>query len=175
MVGRRYNRWRGSKPPHLNWVHFLFSLVPGIKPPVSAKAERFIVVSIGDTDGHGYDEKALPLLLALVDAHAPDHRIFTHTGVVAQFRSSKQKLQVVRELVAQVERLRAADPRFVELKIGIAEGELTGNFDRLGRVKAGAMGLLGDANIEAVRGEKISGDYARKLNLIAQGLEAETA
>jgi hypothetical protein len=140
---------------------------------VSAKAERFIVVSVGDTDGDGYDEHTLPVLLRLVDSHFPDHRRFTHTGVVGCFRTSRQKLETVRTLILEAERLRSEDSRFGSLKIGFAEGELIGEFDRRGRVIS-AM-LLGGAIAEAVASERASTDQKAKLESISRSLYAGNA
>jgi len=150
-------------------------LTLGEEEIVSAKSKNFIVVSIGEVGGYGYDEHSLPVLLRLVDSHAPDHRVYTHTGVVGHFFTSKKKLEIVRHLVSEAEALRAGDVRFADLKIGIAEGELIGEFDWLGRVKNGGVGLLGDANLEAVRAAKIPGAYKDKLNFIAQSLYEKTA
>ncbi len=141
---------------------------------MSAKAESFIVVTVGDAGGYGFDEHTLPMLLVLVDAFRPDYRSFTHTGVTAQFRTSRRKLIAVQKLVKAAEALRSNDARFAELKIGVAEGELIGEFDWLGRVKTTGMGLMGDANVEAVRSEK-AGDYEAKLTAIEQSLYERTA
>lgn len=134
---------------------------------MSAKIKNFIVVSIGDTGGYGYDEHSLPILLQLVDSSCPEHRVFTHTGVIGHFRTSRKNIEIVRRLVAEAESLRVGDVRFAELKIGVAQGDLIGEFDWLGRLKRGrgAVGLIGGAILEAVRCER-SGDYAGKLESI---------
>ena len=138
-----------------------------------AKAERFIVVSVGDTGGYGYDEHTLPILLTLVDSHRPDHRHFTHTGVLGCFRTSRKKLETVRVLLSEAERLRFGDSRFDSLKIGVAEGELIGEFDWRGRVRS-AM-LFGGAIVEAVSSERSSTSHQEKLESISRNLDAPKA
>ena len=132
-------------------------------------------MGLGDTNSYGYDEHALPVLLALADSYSPDYRVFTQTGVVVHFLTSKKKFEQARQLVASAESLRTSDARFSDLGIGVSEGELIGDFDFLGRVKAGGIGLIGDAIVEAVRGEKILGAYKEKLNSVAQSLHVQTA
>jgi hypothetical protein len=140
---------------------------------MGAKTKRFIVVSVGDTGGYGYDEHTLPVLLNLVDSHRPDHRQFTHTGVVGYFRSSKKGLEVVRVLISEAERLRREDLRFDALNIGVAEGELIGEFDWLGRLKS--KSLIGGAIAEAVTAERSSMGCQSKLDLIRRSLYGENA
>jgi len=142
---------------------------------VSARAKRFIVVSIGDTGSDGFDEHELPVLVKLVKSHSPDHWVMVHTGAVVHFRSSKNRFRDVQRFIADAERHRASDPRFSTLKIGLAEGELVGEFDWLGRIKAGGLGLLGDAIVEAVRQEKVPGAHLEKMKSLAQSFHGQTA
>ncbi len=155
----------------MHWLNFNLG-----KLTVNAKAKSFIVVSIRNVNGCAHGEHLLPLLVTLIDSHAPDHRVITNRGVVVHFRTSKRKFKRVRTLVAQAESLRARDARFAELKIGVAEGELTGEFDWFGRVKSyGYVGLFGGANLEAVRSETTPGACKEKLRSIAQHLDVQAA
>src|ERR1043165_4676128 len=55
---------------------------------VSIERKRFIVLTLGDTEAWGYNEQTLPVLLKLVDSLAPDYRMFTHIGVIANYLTS---------------------------------------------------------------------------------------
>ena len=143
---------------------------------VSAKAKSFIVVSIGNTSGCVDGGQLLPLLMTIIDSHAPDHRVITNKGVMVHFRTSKRKFKMVKSLVAEAGALRTRDARFAELKVGVAEGELIGEFDWFGRVKSyGYLGLFGGANLEAVRSETTPGACKEKLRSIAQNLDVQAA
>jgi hypothetical protein len=96
---------------------------------VSIKQKRFIVLTLSDTESWGYEEHTLLLLLKIVDSSAPDYRMFTHTGVVANYLTSPSALQSVEKVVAQAEAFRDTDLRFATLGIGLAEGELIAEFD----------------------------------------------
>ena len=75
------------------------------------------------------------MLLRLVDSSAPEYRMFTHTGVVANYLTSPRALRAVEGAITKAESLRESDPRFAALGIGLAEGELIAEFDWLGRLK----------------------------------------
>ncbi|MFA6290123.1 MAG: hypothetical protein WC661_22275 [Opitutaceae bacterium] len=143
---------------------------------MNVKSRKFIVVSIGNLNGCAYDERSLPFLTMLVDSHVPDHRVITNRGIIVYFRTSKRKFKRVRSLVVETGALRARDTRFTELTVGVAEGELSGEFDWFGRVKTyGYLGLFGGANLEAVRSETTPGACKATLLKIAQRLEIQAA
>jgi hypothetical protein len=104
---------------------------------MSAKRKQFIVLCVGDKDSYGYDENTLPLLLQIVDSSNPSGRVFTHTGVVGYYQSSRRALARVEEVLSRVERLRDSDTRFNSLGIGLAHGDLIADFDWFGRLKRG--------------------------------------
>ena len=138
---------------------------------MSAKPKRFIVISIGGTGGYGYDEQTLPVLLRLAESHNPDHWVSINTGIVSHFRTSKRNFLAVQKLVAEVESLKISDPRFSDLKIGVAEGELIGDFDWLGRLKTAGISLLGDTINEAVRASSKASDYQAALHTISERIK----
>lgn len=72
-------------------------------------------------------------------------------GVVAYFLTSPQALAAVESLITQAGALRDTDSRFATLSIGLAEGELLGEFDWLGRLKKNSIVPLGAACNKAVR------------------------
>ena len=137
---------------------------------MKARAERFIVVHAADKENWGYNEETLPILLTLVDSFGPDQRFFSHTGVVGYFRTSSQKVGVVKSMVGQLETLQSSDERFSYLGIGVAEGELIGKFNWFGRL-VGRESLFGSANNEAARNLQIPGAFTESLNEIERRLE----
>jgi hypothetical protein len=141
---------------------------------VGAKLKRFIVVNLGDGDSFGYNEHELPLLLKMVLTRSPSHHLMTHIGVVAEFVTSEASFQKVRSLISEAEALRDTDPRFAKLAIGVAEGELVGDFDWLGRLKREAF-LVGDALVEAGRTQRTPGAYRDRLAGIANSLHFNCA
>ena len=121
------------------------------------------MLTLGDTESWGYNEHTMPMLLKLVDSSGPDYRMFTHTGVVANYLTSSRALRAVEEVIRQAERLRDADPRFKTLGIGLAEGELYAEFDSRGRLKKRAHRPIGAALTEAVKSEKEPHKYEETL------------
>jgi hypothetical protein len=137
---------------------------------MAANLKRFIVVSVGNTGSHGYNERELPVLAKLVESHSPTHFTMTLTGALVYFRTTRMNLRRVQHLVAEAETLRTADIRFSQLKIGLSEGELLGDFNWLGRFRDNGVALLGHAIVEAVRQETSPGAYKDRLKLLAQNL-----
>ncbi|MFA5190476.1 MAG: hypothetical protein WC740_07120 [Verrucomicrobiia bacterium] len=137
---------------------------------MSAKIKRFIVVSLSDSNSWGYNEHTLPLLLRLVDSSMPDARSFTHLGVVAYFLTSPQALVAVETLITQAGALRDSDSRFATLSIGLAEGELLGEFDWLGRLKKNSIVPLGTAYNEAVLSAEEPQKYKETLRVLRERL-----
>ncbi len=88
----------------------------------ATKTKSFVVL-LSDRDGFGFDERTLPPLVALVDAHSPDHREVTHLGVMASFETSADALRRVRSLVEAAEQLRHR-AEFSSLGIGVASGTM---------------------------------------------------
>jgi hypothetical protein len=113
---------------------------------MGAARKDFVVVALGDRDAGGYDERTLPLLVALADSTAPDARVFTTLGVVAFYLSSERGVAAARDLVSQAEVLRDRDPQFSSLGIGAAHGPLFADFDWRGRVKAAFIPVGETAN-----------------------------
>jgi hypothetical protein len=142
---------------------------------MTTKEKRFIVVSVGDTKGFGYNEHELPILARLGEAHSPDLLVMNRTGLLAHFFTSRASLKKVESLVTAAEALRSADSNFEDLKIGIGEGLLVGEFDWLGRVKSEGIGLIGDAINAAVRQEDMPFSYRSTLSEIANQLHAQIA
>jgi class 3 adenylate cyclase len=103
---------------------------------MGAARRDFVVIALGDRDAAGYDERALPLLIALVDSTAPDTRVVSNLGVVSFFLLSERGIAAAKDLVSQAEILRDRDPQFASLGIGTAHGPLIADFDSHGRVKA---------------------------------------
>jgi len=137
---------------------------------MAAKEKRFIVVSVGDTLGFGYNEHEIPQLLKLGEAYSPDHLVMNRTGFLAHFRTTKANVRKAFSLVANAEKLRDTDKRFTELKIGVAEGKLVGEFDFLGNIKKDGIGLLGDAIVRAVLQEQSPLAYKPQLSSLAETL-----
>jgi class 3 adenylate cyclase len=90
---------------------------------MAATREPFFIVALGDRDSFGFDEHALLPLVALVDAHTPDHRDVTNRGVMVYFRASAEALKRTRDLVNAAAQLRKRE-EFASLGIGIASGPL---------------------------------------------------
>jgi len=90
---------------------------------VTAIREPFIVVALADRDGFGFNEHTLETLVALIDAHSPDHRDVTHLGVMAYFRRSPEAARRVQSLADAAEQLRKS-PEFASVGIGIASGPM---------------------------------------------------
>ena len=139
---------------------------------MSFERKRFIVVSLGDTDSWGYDEQTLPMLLQIIDSSTPDFRVWTHIGVLANYLTSTHALRVVEEVIAKAARLRDSDPRFATLGIGLAEGELSAEFDGLGRLKTDRTSIrpLGEPLNEAVRCEREPEKYKETLRTLRERL-----
>jgi hypothetical protein len=139
---------------------------------VSVKRKRFITFTLGDTESWGYNEETLPMLLRLVDSSSPDYRMFTHTGVVANYLTSPRALKAVEEVISRAESLRDSDSRFATLGIGLAEGELRAEFDWLGRLKTDRERPMGESLADAVRVEREPQRYReilQRLREIAYG------
>ena len=130
------------------------------------KRKNFIVLTLGDADGWGYNEATLPLLLKLVDSSSPDYRMFLHTGVVANYLTSPQSLRAVEEVIAKAEKFRGTDSRFATLGIGLAEGELAAEFDWLGRLRTERWRPMGPALSEAVKSEREPQKYTEVLKML---------
>jgi hypothetical protein len=90
---------------------------------VTATRDRFFVVALGDRDNMGFNERTLPALVSLVDAHFPDYRDVTHLGVMVYFKASTDSLRRVRSLTEAAEQLRKR-PEFATLGIGMADGPM---------------------------------------------------
>jgi len=80
---------------------------------VSTKLKSFITLTLGDKESWGYNEVTLPMLLRLVDSSSPDYRMFTHTGVVANYLTSPRTLKAVEEVITKAESLRDSDSRLL--------------------------------------------------------------
>jgi hypothetical protein len=101
---------------------------------MGAERRDFIVIALGDRESDGYDERALRVLVALVDSTSPDARVFTDKGVAAYFLPSDRGIAAAKNLVSQAEILRDRDAQFASLGIGAARGPLLADFDRSGAV-----------------------------------------
>jgi hypothetical protein len=130
---------------------------------VSFKRKRFITLTLGDMESWGYNEETLPMLLQLADSSGPDYRMFTHTGVVANYLTSRRALKAMEEAITRAESLRASDSRFATLGIGLAEGELFAEFDWLGRLKTDRERPIGTTLSDAVRVEREPQKYREIL------------
>jgi hypothetical protein len=93
--------------------------------------------------------------------------MFTHTGVVANYLTSLRALKAVEDVIARAESLRDSDPRFVNLGIGLAEGELVAACDWRGRLTARPMG---SSLTEAVRVEKEPQKYREILRTLRENI-----
>ena len=113
---------------------------------MGAARKDFVVVALGDRAVEDFDERELPLLIALADSTLPDARVFTTLGVVASYLVSERGLAAARDLVSQAEILRDGDRRFSSLGIGVARGPLFADFDWRGRVKSGVTPVGEPAN-----------------------------
>jgi hypothetical protein len=116
--------------------------------------KRFITLTLGDMESWGYNAVTMAMLLRLVDSSSPDYRMFTHTGVVANYLTSPRALKAVEDAITQAESLRDSDSRFATLGIGLAEGELFAEFDWLGRLKTDRERPMGASLTDAVRVER---------------------
>jgi hypothetical protein len=135
---------------------------------MSSKRKRFIVLTLGDRETWGYNEQTLPILLEIVDSSAPDYRMFTHTGVIANYLSSPEALRTVELAITRAESLRDSDSRFATLGIGLAEGELLAEFDWFGRLKSNGDRPLGMALTEAVHSEREPQKYQEVLQILRE-------
>jgi len=124
---------------------------------MGAERRDFIVIAVGDTESYGYNEQALPPLIALADSTAPETRVFTNIGVVAFYLPSERGIAAARDLVSQAETLRDRNSQFTSLRIGVARGPLIADFDRRGAVKRDFTPLGEAAN-------RASAGVARKQN-----------
>lgn len=139
---------------------------------MSIKRKRFIVLTLGDTEAHSYDENTMPMLLRLVDSSKPDYRMFTHIGVVANYLTSPRALQAVEDVITQAEKLRDTDPRFARIGIGLAEGELFADFDWRGRLKTDRHRPSGAALTAAVHIEREPQRYRQILGDLRKTIES---
>jgi hypothetical protein len=142
---------------------------------MNVKEERFIVLSLGDTDSWGYNEHTLPMLIQLVDEYNPDARFFSRTGVVGYFFTSQSALKRVEEIVENAEKLRKEDERFSTLGIGVAEGKMLAEYEQSGILKQGSMMPIGDASVHAVRMSDKSGNYKESLSSLNKLFSIETS
>ena len=143
-----------------------FSTLGDTTRTVSIKRKKFITLTLGDTELWGYNEHTLPMLLQLVDSSAPDYRMFTHAGIVANYLTSPQALRMVEGVIAKAEGLRDSDSRFATLGIGLAEGELIVEFDWLGRIKIDRVKPLGGSVNDAYRVEREPQRYREILQTL---------
>ena len=126
---------------------------------MTAIREPFIVVALGDRDSLGFDERTLPALVALVDAHSPDHRDVKHLGIVSYFRASAEAARRVQSLADAAEQLRKR-PEFASLGIGIASGPLIADL-------AAGMTPLGTTANDATRLSMLAPNaYINPLNAL---------
>jgi len=137
---------------------------------VSIKRKRFITLTLGDTETWGYNEDTLPMLLRLVDSSSPDYRMFTHTGVVANYLTAPRALKAVEEAITKAESLRDSDSRFATLGIGLAEGELIAEFDWLGRLKTERERPMGASLSDATRVEREPERYREILQTLRENV-----
>jgi len=137
---------------------------------VSIKRKRFITLTLGDTESWGYNEDTLPMLLRLVDSSSPHYRMFTHTGVVANYLTSPVALKAVEEAIAKAESLRDSDTRFATLGIGLAEGELVAEFDWLGRLKTERVRPMGASLSDATRVDREPQRYRQVLQTLGESV-----
>ena len=137
---------------------------------MSIKRKRFITLTLGDTESWGWNEHTLPLLLQLVDSSSPDYRMFTHTGVVANYLTTPRALKTVEDVIARAESLRDSDSRFATLGIGLAEGELIASFDWLGRLKTDRDRPMGSSLTDAVRVEREPQKYREILQTLRESV-----
>jgi hypothetical protein len=137
---------------------------------VSIKRKRFITLTLGDTESWGYNEDTLPMLLRLVDSSSPDYRMFTHTGVVANYLTSPTALKAVEDVITKAESLRDSDSRFATLSIGLAEGELIAEFDWLGRLKTDRERPMGASLADATRVEREPQRYREILQTLRESI-----
>jgi hypothetical protein len=142
---------------------------------VSFQSKRFITLTLGDRESWGYNEETLPMLLRLVDSSSPDYRMFTHTGVVANYLTSRRALRMVEDAIAKAERLSETDPRFATLGIGLAEGELLAELDWRGRLKSGSDRPLGPSLTDAVRVEREPQKYREVLQTLHYRVDGPVA
>jgi hypothetical protein len=127
---------------------------------------RFITLTLGDMESWGCSAVTMPMLLRLVDSSSPDYRMFTHTGVVANYLTSRRALKAVEDAITQAEGLRDSDSRFATLGIGLAEGELFAEFDWLGRLKTDRERPMGASLTDAVRVEREPQKYREILQTL---------
>ena len=142
---------------------------------MSVQRKRFITLTLGDRESWGYNEMTLPILLRLVDSSSPDYRMFTHTGVVANYVTSRRALRFVEDAITKSEALRDNDPRFATLGIGLAEGELIADFDWRGRLKARSDRPLGPSLTDAVKVEREPQKYREVLQALRRTFSTPAA
>ena len=121
---------------------------------MSVKRARFIVVSLTDRDGYGFDEHSLPLLVQLVDSSAPDYRTFTHCGPHAFYLATPEARSRANALIIKAKEMRENNQNLTSLGVGSAEGDLLAEFSWLGRLKIDGPIPLGDASIQALEKAK---------------------
>jgi len=139
---------------------------------MSVKRKRFIVISLSDTESWGYNEETLPMLIYLVDFTKPDARMFTHTGVIAYYLSSKDSLKKVESVIDGAESLRDGDKRFSTLGIGLGEGEMIAEFDWKGRIKEKSP-ILGDVIGKAVKSASEPNKYREILLALRKSMSVD--
>ena len=111
------------------------------------------------------------MLLRLVDSSCPVYRMFTHTGVVANYLTSRRALRIVEDVITKAEFLRDHDARFASLGIGLAEGELFAELDSRGRLKRQSDRPLGPSLSEATRAEREAGKYREILQALRHAID----
>src|SRR5205085_2786323 len=107
------------------------------------------VLTLGDRDNYGFDEQALPPLVALMDAAAPDFRQWHHAAVTGYFIDSAQAFERVEHAIVQAEELRRSESRFRSLGIGVSSGEMLAEFTWRGHLKPSDTPPLGTATSDA--------------------------
>jgi len=110
------------------------------------------------------------MLLRLVDSSSPDYRMFTHTGVVANYLTSPKALKAVEDIITRAEGLRDSDSQFATLGIGLAEGELIAEFDWLGRLKTDRERPMGTSLSDATRAEREPQRYREILQTLRESI-----
>ena len=113
---------------------------------MGAARKEFLVVALGERNGHGYDEHTLPILVRLLESSSPDTHHSTHLGVMGFFLPSRRSVAAVSDLISAVETLRDGDSRFASLGIGISRGPLIAEFDERDRVKSSTRPVGETAN-----------------------------
>jgi hypothetical protein len=141
---------------------------------MTIREEQFYIVSVGDREGDGFNELTLPSLVSIVDEFNPDGIVIVHSGIVALFRRKRHDTRDIQTLCDSLDQLRNTNPDYSALGIGLAEGQLIGEFDRRGKM-VNADQFLGDARIDAVRIEAEPHGYRRVLANLQKNAEQNAA